>query len=111
MAIRPPCYKVYITKEAIKYNTQRSKEKAEYYIHKVSLYTIDKDKEQRVKGCECRTCYYIYGDRISGQAFTTYECGICHKEDRWSNTNHPEICLNCAKENELCCYCGAKLDS
>lgn len=55
---------------------------------------------------ECKNCSDKSKYRISGQAFTAYECKICEKEYMHHNTRAPSICPECSKDNAVCARCG-----
>lgn len=63
--------------------------------------------EWRIQLQECTKCYH---QRIAGQAFTSYECSICHKKDKYPNTAIPIICMECAKFYNICRRCGYLMD-
>lgn len=69
----------------------------------------DSDRVERLRGSECKVCFYVSG-RIGGAALTSSQCGICDKEVHSGNTNIDAICKDCAKRNKLCAHCGADLE-
>jgi len=66
----------------------------------------DDDKKNRLEKSECKMCFYRKG-RIGGCAMTEQPCGICGIPVMYGSTCTDVLCLNCAKEHELCKHCGA----
>jgi hypothetical protein len=66
----------------------------------------DRLKKERLEKSECKICFYVTG-RIGGSAMTQRPCGICGKDEWYGSTCTDALCINCAKEHELCKYCGA----
>lgn len=58
---------------------------------------------------ECHACFYVRGSRISGQAFTEYECRSCKGKFQHPNTSVPKLCEACAKDSNRCRRCMADL--
>ena len=101
---------VFDTAPAINYRTTGAKLRADVLIEKLDHYKRDTKKAQRLERHECKTCYYLLGDRIFGQAFTPYPCGVCHETNSWANTGVPKVCLGCANKLRLCVRCGADIN-
>src|SRR5271155_418111 len=62
---------------------------------------------ERKQRQECVVCFYT--QRICGQGFTRYNCGMCEVEINWPNTCVPILCEGCARKNSLCMKCGGDL--
>lgn len=79
---------------------------------KSKLNDYDKDPHKFIRQGEmiCRHCYYIENDRIAGQAFCTKNCSNCGKEMNFATTDTDELCIQCAKELNVCKHCGGKMD-
>ena len=87
-------------------------------ILSVMVFTINKTDNNNEKGyelfgndyCSRNSKEHFYEDYehpgIGGMAFTTYECEICNKEYKHSNTATPKICTTCATTTNRCQYCG-----
>lgn len=58
--------------------------------------------EEECKDC-CRKCI------IAGQAFTSYTCQYCGKDDLYHNTAVPKYCSQCSEELNICRRCGKSL--
>jgi hypothetical protein len=101
---------IFDTPAAINERNFRALIRADSFLAKGESYRMDVHKESRLKHQSCRYCYYIRGDRIVGQAFTTYKCGICKQDNSWHNTGIPVLCPECAKKNNLCISCGADIE-
>ncbi len=73
-------------------------------------YTIanDIDKDLRVLQQECVICFNDF--RIGGTTSTITECALCDKEIFYANTNIDILCIDCAKEHNLCKHCGADIN-
>jgi len=76
-----------------------------------NLFNYDNDTKQtiRIKLQQCKHCYYI-SNKISLQAFTTFICKNCNDEIIHHNSNVNKYCMDCAKELNICCHCGAEMD-
>jgi len=55
----------------------------------------------------CEKCDIV---SIVCQAFWRYTCDICGEEKMNPNTDVPKVCRECAEKNNVCMYCGEKLD-
>jgi hypothetical protein len=102
--------KIYDTVEAINDRTEMAMSLACAYIKVAKDFSDDLSKKERLEAQECRTCFYIASLRIAGQAFTNWECGICHQKATWPNTHFPKICRACALEYGLCVSCGSDVE-
>lgn len=68
----------------------------------------DPEKSDRLSKQLCKVCYYT--SRMSGQACTSTNCGICDAEVRSGNTDVNVICSTCAKNHGLCVRCGCDIE-
>lgn len=91
----------------IEFNTGISKSSVVRDLKKASQLLLDPDSKERSERKECLRCYYK--SVIAGQAFTDYVCKICKRALSHSDTNPPEICMECATDNKLCRCCMSKL--
>jgi len=77
---------------------------------KVKKHDDDDQQDKRLKNLKCKCCYYLKGDMISGQAFTTSQCENCGVDISNPTTSTNKICEKCSKEHNLCVKCGGNLD-
>ena len=68
----------------------------------------DPQREIRLGQQQCKPCFYHR--TVSGQAFTSFECGICTETHQHPNTHTPQLCTPCAIHNNLCRHCGAGME-
>lgn len=101
---------IYDTPAAIQHRTETSKLHMDVAFKRVDDCKKDARKVERLRQYECKWCFYFRGDRIAGQAFTDYTCGVCRKECSWSNTAVPAICPECTMRLKICRRCGADLN-
>ena len=78
---------------------------------RVNGYDVDFQHDARLAKNLCRSCCYLRGPIIAGQAFTEYKCRNCHENFRHPNTAVPQLCEWCAKMLNACCRCGGPVDS
>jgi len=92
-----------------KHYTDRNKSLVE--LIRKNLFNYDNDTKQttRIKLQQCKYCYYI-SNKISLQAFTIFICKNCNDEIIHHNSNVDKYCMDCAKELNICCHCGAEMD-
>jgi hypothetical protein len=81
-------------------------DRAERVQRNVDEYRADAMKDDRAKALECKSCFYLARDRVAGQAFTAWRCGVCGAEHVHHNTNVPKVCDDCASRHDLCTVCG-----
>ncbi|GAB6429000.1 hypothetical protein bcgnr5378_28770 [Bacillus cereus] len=97
-------------KEKLKMSTYWSEH---YYLQQkkaIEQYEQDEQKEIRKSERECKTCFYLKKGG-SLQAFTSYKCGLCDREDRYHNSRVPKYCTECADKLNICVRCGAEVQS
>ena len=75
----------------------------------LNKYDTDTKQPKRLKLQKCKYCYYM-SNKISLQAFTTFICKNCSDEIIHHNSNVDKYCMDCAKELNICCHCGAGMD-
>ena len=68
----------------------------------------DSDKDGRLLRQRCKACHYFTG--IAGQAFTTQPCACCGKPQTYSSRSTDVLCMECAKEHDLCKHCGGDIE-
>lgn len=95
-----------LTPDSAQHATRMASVRARDWLFKAHAYEVDESREQRLKAVLCRTCYYLYDDRIGGQAMTTWYCGVCAKEQLAGSTAHDRVCGECAQAHQLCKQCG-----
>lgn len=69
----------------------------------------DLSKEERLKKCQCKACFYIRG-RLGCAAITERPCSGCGKRVTCGNTCIDKLCMDCAKKHSLCVHCGGDLE-
>ena len=68
----------------------------------------DARRDKRREAGECKTCFYLKSARVGGAELTKAACRMCGREMILATAaTPPEICSDCAKENELCRMCMA----
>lgn len=89
--------------------SQRNTDWAEHVMKQYQILASETLEEEldRIKRQLCKRC--SLGGGLAGQAFTSWECGICEKPQQHHNTACPKLCKECAKANELCINCGASV--
>ena len=75
--------------------------------HAVDLQT-DPRKAERLKAQECIACFYR--GRIGGATMTERPCGVCDKVQGYGSTATDALCLECAKQHDLCKHCGGDIN-
>lgn len=95
--------------DMIDYKTYYNQHRIEEMREKLIDYDNDKSYKDRINEQECKVCTYI-NDGFAGQAFTDSHCGICGKKMTFPTTDTDKICIDCAKENNLCKHCGGRMD-
>jgi hypothetical protein len=76
-------------------------------IRLAKAFREDLDGEQRKKtALECIKCFYA-DMKIGGAMMTTSKCQICRTEIMFGSTCVNIVCVDCAKEHDLCIHCGA----
>jgi hypothetical protein len=70
--------------------------------------TEDPEKGARQARQYCKPCYYE--ERLAGQAITEQPCACCSKPQTYASTLTDVLCLECAREHELCKRCGADIE-
>lgn len=90
--------------------TYLNKRHVEKMRKKLKDYDTDPNRIVRQGEMICKHCYYIMNDGIAGQAFCTKDCINCGKEMEFPTTDTDDLCLQCAKELNVCKHCGARMD-
>jgi len=76
---------------------------------KLHDYSIDRNKDVRLKKRWCRTCMYL-NDRIGGAAITTKTCDECGESVVYSSTVTGAVCNKCSEKLGICAQCGGDID-
>lgn len=97
-----------ISRSSIEMSNFRNRDIVKHYIKKAEEYKSDKNREERLKACECIVCYG--SSRIGGAAITFSSCSICKADLNSGNTNIDMLCKKCANDNGLCKHCGSDID-
>lgn len=97
-----------IDRVSITRRSQESRDLMEDVILKSERVSNDPDKKDRLEKCQCKSCYYLRG-RIGGAAITNKPCDMCKEEQMFSSTCTDALCTKCAKDNDLCKFCGGDL--
>lgn len=69
----------------------------------------DSDRAKRLAKQQCPPCFYLR-HRIGGAAMTSKPCGVCGEEMMFGSTATGQVCMACAKDLDLCEYCGGTID-
>ncbi len=99
-----------ISKESIHGANYRARSVVDGVLSRALKFLADADKKKRQEACLCLYCFYVRGPRISGQAFTEWDCEECGEKAMHSNTSVPHYCLDCAWKYNVCADCGADLE-
>lgn len=99
-----------INKGTIEQSTSWSKDIAKNLMDKVENFQSDVLKDERLRSCKCKSCFYLRSDRIGGAAITTKDCGICLEQMRFASTAVDQLCKVCGVENDLCVQCAGDLN-
>jgi len=97
-------------KESANEKNMRNREYVDKLSAKLIRYYSDPDKKGRLAKGLCKSCSYIFTDKIGGQAFTHKNCDACDVEMIFPNTCTNSFCLECAIELKYCRHCGQKMD-
>lgn len=98
-----------LTTEKIANNTHWAERYAANMQNRLNQYQADDRKASRIRDRLCRTCYYLRGG-LAGQAFTSYTCQECGKEQSHPNTAVPKYCAACSDKYGACQDCGADME-
>ena len=98
--------KAIISAYSIEERTNRNKEQASILIERVDKFNSNKSGIN----AECKSCSYLFPDRIGGSAITSTVCGICEKPMMFGNSCTDVLCKQCAESNLLCKHCGGDID-
>jgi hypothetical protein len=96
-------------KNMIIFKTNSNQIKVKELRKRLQNYDNDDLKDVRLRKYECKVCTYI-SSNMAFQAFTNTLCRICGKEMIFSSSDTDNLCVECAKENNLCKHCGGELD-
>lgn len=88
--------------------TERSRAFVRDQLERAKRLTEDTFKKERLAEQNCKCCFY--GSRIGGAAMTTQPCMCCHKPVMYGSTATDALCMDCARENELCKRCGGDIE-
>lgn len=78
------------------------------YIEHCRKVVDDADRLNRWKVQECQRCYY--NGKVGGQMITHSKCKSCEKELQFPSTNVDRLCIECAREQQVCKHCGADME-
>ena len=88
--------------------THLSRRRMESTLKLAEKFTSDPERENRLKACLCKSCFYVSG--IGGAAMTQEPCMRCGKMQIYGSTNTDALCASCAKETDLCKHCGGDME-
>lgn len=80
------------------------------YFNKGSKYIADPEQDIRKEKGLCKLCYYVYNQRIGGDAITTRPCFNCGEKQTYASTSTDALCLDCSKKRKLCKRCMQQID-
>lgn len=97
--------------ERVNYSTGLNARNLADRVATLVIIATDAEADRRRKENQCAACAYLGRNRISGQAFTSWNCQLC-KEPQPShpNTGVPRLCGGCAEAYGLCVSCGGDLE-
>lgn len=98
-----------ISDQQLDINTFWSVQYYEDMLMKIHNYDRDEKSTTRLVRRECKTCFYLKGDRVVLHAFTDYKCDACESEHTHHDSGLPKYCKDCSLEFEICVRCGGKL--
>ena len=98
-----------LTVEKINQNTYYRTYGVELKAVQLIKYFQDLEKADRVQSRNCRYCFYMRTDILSGQAVTESHCGNCEAVVVCGNTDVPQFCDSCADTYRICAQCGSDL--
>lgn len=101
--------KIKLTENQISINTYWSEDYYKELVRKINDYNLDDKSTTRLSRSECKTCFYLKGNRVVTQAFTEYECGNCESKHIHHNGGVPKYCGKCSDEYQVCVRCGGRL--
>jgi hypothetical protein len=69
----------------------------------------DGDLEQRRMVRLCKYCYYFEQGKVVEQRLNHPNCELCRTEIFCHNSGKQKLCISCAHDYGLCCYCSGDL--
>ena len=90
----------------MQYTTYSAKQYVEDTLKRADEVKNDVRRAERVKAGKCPSCFYLRHGRIGCAAMTTQPCMCCGKDQVYGSTATDVLCLECAKEHDLCKQCG-----
>ena len=97
-----------IDNEAVSNTTYRQRQYAADIVARAKRITDDTERAARLQVMECVMCHKA--GRIGGASMTSAGCGACGAVMRFCSTSTDCLCLECAKEHNLCKHCGSDID-
>lgn len=98
-----------LKKNQLNIYTHYAEQHYEDMVRNVNNYELDEKSTTRLLRRECKTCFYLKGDRIVTQAFADYECKNCESKHTYHNGGVPKYCKDCSNEYGICVRCGSEL--
>lgn len=98
-----------LTEDEIRKNNHYAKRKFTEMEEMLNGYRFDPKVIKRKESQECKSCFYLRGDRFSTQAFRDYDCRNCGKTSQWHNGDAPRFCSECSNIHNACVRCGANI--
>lgn len=92
----------------INMGTWSMQESYERRVRGLAGYQLDHQKKSRLSSQQCKVCYYLRGPVVAGQSFSSHPCKNtdCDEETKYSNTDVPDFCTDCAERYGICRRCG-----
>lgn len=97
-----------VNSERVRMSTSRCNKWLEKKVRELKEIVNDEFQDKRLVEQLCKFCYYSEG-YLTLQAFTFSSCGFCEAELMSSNSDIDCMCINCAKEKNLCVHCAADM--
>lgn len=88
--------------------TERSKAMIQDQLQRAERIANDTDRAKRLDVQNCKCCFY--NGRMGGAAMTTQPCMCCHKPVMYGSTATDALCMDCAREHDLCKWCGGDIE-
>lgn len=98
-----------LSQEEVLFHTRYAKMHYETLKEGIEAYETDSQSVARMQARECKTCYYLK-NAAAMQAFTSYTCKNCEKEEMYQNSHVPSYCMDCSNAYSCCVRCGAGLE-
>lgn len=90
--------------------TRRARAWNQRILETAAALQSDADRERRLEAQLCACCYYVRSPQLSQPAVARQPCGLCGTVQIYPTLATDVLCLECAKQADLCKRCGADLE-